>query len=358
MRYLISIAALSCLLISACTAKPAREPLAADLEEVDVGLQTQGYRATVVADGLMNPSYVAFRPGSDALTICDTGNGCVVVIDKDGITPIITDMKTEYWKDVDGKKMFKLGPLTGAWINENKFAVSNAGVGDGDEQIFTYKISNDGAPGNEIIQRTNSVPPTTDDDIDNGEGNLSGMALLEDDKTFFVAGQGYDGKSWVLRGDIEAGTLEPWLSADDAGIEINSPMQCVAWRGNLLVIYSGAGGEEDGLAVEWDTESKKVLNQWSLGIIDPMGIAPVPNSGNEFIVTDNVWALEKVNPGKLYRVRLLNSGKVEKDLVADNVPGPVHCAFGPDGRLYVACLGWKYDNDQGQVIAIDGLERQ
>lgn len=355
MRLAVFAILLSAIALGACVAKPAREPVAADIEKVDIGLKDNGLRANIVATGLKNPSWATFRPGSDALTICDSGNGRVVEVGENGLTTLIDGMATEYWKVLDdGRELFKVGPLTAVWLSESEIAVGDGGAPDGEEAVLTYRLSSGGA---EIVARTNTVGPTTDDDIDMGEGNLSGMVMMENDKTFFIGGQGADSKTWVLRGDIEEGTLEPWLSADDNGIEINSPMQCLNWRGNLLVLYSGAGGVEEGLAVEWDVETRKPVNRWHLGLIDPMGMAPVPGTNNEFIVTDNVWDLEKVNPGKLYRVRLLKDGKIEKVLLADNVPGPVHCAFGPDGRLYVTCLGWEYDKDQGKVIAIDGLTK-
>ena len=38
-----------------------------------------------------------------------------------------------------------------------------------------------------------------------------------------------------------------------------------------------------------------------------------------------------------------------------NLRGPVSCAFGPDGRLYVAQLGEAFDQGVGNVLALDGL---
>ncbi|MCA8916806.1 MAG: hypothetical protein KDB90_15540 [Planctomycetes bacterium] len=320
---------------------------------------TDGYNATIVAEGLNNPSSVCFRPGDGALTICDSGNGRVVVIEDGRQLPIIEGMTTEYWKTLeDGTKAFKVGPLSAAWLSSQQLAVTDAGEPDGKETIATWHISSEGAAKSNVKQRSNAIGPTTKDLKDLGEGNLSGMCLMPDGNTYYVCGQGSDAKSWVLRGNLATGHLETAFSADDNGIAINSPMQCIDWRGNLLVVYSGAGGKDDGLIVEWDLETGKPANQWSIpGIVDPMGIAKVPGSSNRFAVTDNNWLLTGVNAGSVSLVTLEDSQEARIERVAKGVFGPVNCAFGPDGRLYVACLGKTYDGNEGMVIAINGFRK-
>ena len=348
--------AASALLLAGCVAQVGKHPVAPDLQTADVHVM-EGYTATVVALGLNNPSFVSFRPADGALTICDSGNGQVVVIEGGKKTPAITGMKTEYWKTLDdGTKAFKLGPLAALWVSPQQIMVTDAGELDGEETVATWHISSEGPKNNSLKQRSNVVGPTTNNPSDKGEGNLSGMCLMSDGQTYFVCGQGFDGKSWVLRGNRETGKLATAFSADEHGIETNSPMQCVPWRGNLLVVYSGAGGKDDGLIVEWDLTTGKPAHKWALpGVIDPMGLAQVPGTDNRFVVTDNNWSLTGVNPGTLSLVTLDDDAEVRPELVAKGVYGPVHCAFGPDDRLYVACLGRKYDSNEGYVIAVNGL---
>src|SRR5690606_36748171 len=139
-------------------------------------------------------------------------------------------------------------------------------------------------------------------------------------------------------------------------IKTNSPMQALSWRGHVLVVYSGAGGKDDGVIVEWDAATRTVVNQWALpGLVDPMCIAQVPGQPNQFAITANNWKLEGVNHGKVALVTLGAEGVVETQVLADRIMGPVHCAFGPDGRLYVTSLGTQLDSDKGQVIAISGF---
>ncbi|MCA8913534.1 MAG: WD40 repeat domain-containing protein [Planctomycetes bacterium] len=326
---------------------------------MDIGLK-DGYRASIVAEGLNNPSFITFRPGDGALTIVDSGNGRVVVAEGDTLKPVVEGMHTEYWKTLeDGTKAFKVGPLAALWRDTDHLLVTDAGVGDGDETVQTWQISTSGPEHNVISARTNPIGPTTDDPKDKGEGNLTGMAMMPDGDTFYVCGQGSDAKTWVLKGSVKDNKLETAFSADDNGIDVNSPMQALAWRGNLLVIYSGAGGKPDGLAVEWDLKTGKPAHQWKLtGLVDPMGIAPLPGSINEFAVVDNNWALTGVNAGKL-AVVTLQSDKTEAkvDVIASYLHGPVNCAFGPDKRLYIACLGEAYDSDKGLVVAVDGFSK-
>ncbi|MEQ9409572.1 MAG: hypothetical protein RIK87_17690 [Fuerstiella sp.] len=327
---------------------------AAVAEDIDLGLKAQ-YKARLVLGGLTNPSSVAFSP-SGVLTVCDSGNGQVLLVKNGKAEKYITGFATEYWKvDADtGAKRFKLGPLSSVWVNEKTLAVTNAGLGDGAETVVFF----DGAGTVDDGKATNSVGPTSDDAADKGEGNLTGLSLSEDGSTIYVAGQGADAKTWVLSVDVATKKLGGLVSADEAGIEINSPMATLPWaRGSVLALYSGAGGKDDGLIVQWNVKTKKVMKKWNLpGLTDPMGFAAVPGS-RQLVVVDNNWALTEVKSGRLARVNLPKEGEDAKvRIIGDQLHGPVSCAFGPDGDLYVAQLGSEFDKDKGQIVAISGIK--
>jgi hypothetical protein len=181
--------------------------------------------------------------------------------------------------------------------------------------------------------------------------------LGDDGNTIYAASHGDDTKSWIVAIDVKARTLRTLFSSDELGIGLNAPMQCLLVRDHLLVLYAGAGGVEDGMVVEYDLETRKVVDQWKLpGVVDPMGIAPIPGKVDEYIVTDNNWDLKSVKNGRLFRVRLEPRRGAEVEVIADQVKGPVHCAFGLDRRLYVTCLGEMYDQDKGMVLAISGIK--
>lgn len=299
-----------------------------------------------VLDGLTNPSSVSFSPKGE-LTVCDA-RGKVIVV-KDG-KPVdyVTDFPTEHWKTDDaGNKWYKVGPLSAIWIGET-LAVTNAGKGDGEETVLFFDGPGKAADG----EATNAVPPTSDAVADKGEGNLTGMSAARNGNRLFVCGQGFDGKTWVLDVQVKRKRLRPLLSADENGIENNSPMQTIfAGRGKLLTLYSGAGGKEDGLIVEWNLKEKKPTTQWKLpGLINPMGIAHL--GGRRYAVVENNWDLKKVNEGKVAIVTLGEDGKVKVKDTGVRLQGPVSCAVGPDGRLYVSQLGKTFDQNHGSVVAI------
>ncbi|MDM4019259.1 hypothetical protein [Roseiconus lacunae] len=325
------------------------------LEAQEYGL-SEGLKSRAVVTGLCNPSSVTFSPDG-RLTVCDSGNGRVLVV-KDGKAETLVDgFETEYWKvDAEtGTKRFLLGPLSSVWVNDSTIAIANSGAKDGAETVMFFDGAGKAADG----KPTNAVSPTSDDAADKGEGNLCGFSLSEDGKTIYVAGQGADAKSWVLAVDVESKKLTPVFSADEQGIEINSPMATMPWGSDsVLALYSGAGGKEDGLIVQWDVRSKKAVRQWTLpGLADPMGMARVPNS-DSIVVVDNHWALTEVLPkGKLAHVALPKAGGPAKvEVLANELLGPVSCAFGPNGDLYIAQLGEAFDGDKGEVIAVSGIK--
>jgi len=319
-------------------------------DAIDIGLVVP-LDARVVVDGLSNPSCVTFRPDG-TLTVCDSGNGRVVLVKDGQVTDYITGFKTEYWKvDAEtGKQSFKLGPLSAVWVDQDTLAVTNAGLGDGAETVLFF----DGAGTVDSGRATNSVGPTTDDAKDKGEGNLTGLSLSSDGSTIYVAGQGADAATWILTADVASGKLSPVLSADRAGIEVNSPMATIAEKdGSLLVLYSGTGGKDDGLIVQWDVGKKEVIRKWTLpGLTDPMGMVRIPFN-DRIVVVDNNWSLTEVTEGRVAIVDLnADSSEANVRIIADGLRGPVSCALSPDGKLYIAQLGEAFDSDKGQVIVI------
>ncbi|MCL4731283.1 MAG: hypothetical protein KJ044_12705 [Planctomycetes bacterium] len=319
-----------------------------DLGPADVGA-VEGIKVTVVARNLSNPTHVSFRPGDGALTVCDSANGRVLLID--GKTTVLHQgMQTEYWKKISPtENYYKIGPLFCLWLNESDHVVGDGGGPDGQETLIFHVGKNAFA--------TNAQSPTQPENkSDLGEGNFVGPVLSPDGKTIYAASHGNDARSWIVRVDVKTRKLEHFISSDEAGVEVNAPMQCLIVRDRLLVLYSGAGGKDDSRVVEYDLKAKRPVDQWALpGLVDAMGIAPIPGRPDEYAVVDNNWDLTSVKKGKLARVKLAPGRDAGIKILADNLRGPVHCAFGPDGRLYVACLGTMFDESNGEVIAISGI---
>lgn len=307
--------------------------------------------AKVVASGLMNPSSVSFSPKGE-LTICDSGNGRVVVQRDGKLVDYVTGFDTEYWK-VDkksGAKRFKLGPLSAVWVGET-LVVSDGGKKDGQETLLFFSKSGDASTGS----ASNTMVPAGVAAA-KGEGNLTGIAVTADKKTLFLCGQGADDHSWLLKCDVASKKLSTFASADVNGITTNSPMQVLDWDAtSVLALYSGKGGADDGLIVKWDKDTAKPLAQWKLaGLTDPMGMARCPGS-DDLMVVDNNWALTKVKQGRLAKVALGSNGEASVELLKVSLMGPVSCVFGPNGDLYIAQLGTEFDSTKGEVLQVSGL---
>ncbi|MHC5019052.1 MAG: hypothetical protein ACYTGX_02850 [Planctomycetota bacterium] len=328
--------------------------------DIQLTAAAAGFEARLIKGGLNNPSSVAFSPDGKQVAVCDSGNGQVLIGTLAGQSAYATlsGFDTEHWKvkkDEQGKvvsESFKLGPLSAVWVG-GEFAVTDAGKPDGAETIRFYPEAKGSAS---LGTATNAVAPTTKEAADKGEGNLTGMAVAGDNDTIYVCGQGFDGKSWVLKAQRSTRKLEPLLSADDHGIGVNSPMQCLVWDDDhLLVLYSGKGGAQDGTIVKWQLSTQKPVAQWTLdGLVDPMGMARIPHT-DDLAVVDNNWALTKVNAGSLARVTLHDGGKADVTPLATGLRGPVSCAFGPDGRLWITQLGPEFDKGLGELLAVSGF---
>ncbi len=341
-----------CAVLSICLVGLTLPACASRRTAADDGPEANKPRPPVSLTGLKNPSCVTFSP-TGALTVCDSGHGRVLVVEGGAARAHVEGYSTEYWK-IDketGQKRFKLGPLSALWLADGRLLVTDAGLPDGKEVLRLHE----GPGGPEDGVATNSVGPTTQDPADKGEGNLTGMALSPGGRHVYVCGQGADAASWVLKADLHTMELVPWASADEHGIEVNSPMQALVLpNGNVLVLYSGKGGAADGVMVEWTAKGATPLVQWTLpGLVDPMGMALVPGRENQFAVVDNNWSLTDVKQGKLARVTLpAGGGEALVTEVSADLRGPVSCAFGPDGRLYIAELGEEFDKTLGRVTSV------
>ncbi len=352
MRAYTSLLALC--LLAGCASQQRRAEMP-DHGPIDIGLK-QGLKAEIVSDHLGNPTHVSFRPSDGALTICASADGNVIMVD--GKTWIVRDgFDLEYWKKVSPTEHFyHIGPLFAVWLPDNTIAVGDGGKPDGKEVVAFYKGAGKAA---DALGVTNAIGPTSDPAVetDKGEGNFVGPVLSKDGNTIYLCSHGNDAKTWLMSVDVKTRKLTTLLSSDEGGVSTNAPMQCLLVRDHLMVVYNGAGGKDDGLVVEWDLATKKPVNQWKLpGLLDPMGMAAIAGKTDEYVITDNNWDLRSVKDGKLARVKLVPGKEAVIEVIADKVKGPVHCAFGPDKRLYVACLGSMYDQDKGMVIAIEGIK--
>lgn len=333
---------------------------------IDIGL-VSGYTARLLTGGLNNPSCVAVSPGG-LVAVCDSGNGRVLRIADDGSASVFVDgFTTEYWKpDVP---RFRVGPLSMVWLDDTRFAVTNAGLPDGAEQVLFFDrpgVASDGVA-------TNPIPPTTGDPSDLGEGNLTGLSRSRDGQTIYVCGHGSDARTWLLSCDVTARQLRTFASADARNIQTNSPMDTLVMpNGNVLVLYSGKSGAEDSLLVEWDVAGRAPLSIWPLpGITDAYAMAFVPgtwgpNRLGELVIVDHAFDPATVRPGKIARVGVTLHSRTDRrsthpaqvTIIASKVFGPTGCAFGRDGKLLVTLLGNTPDSNRGQLLVVDGFSAE
>ncbi len=343
----------------------------------DLGL-SRGYQAESVLENLNNPSSISFSaPGAISenglLTVCDSGNGQVLLVHIDenynrfktqGSSANLrskrkssaqwvvgaSGLQTEYWKT--DPQSFKVGPLSALWVDRSTLAISDAGKPDGQEKILFMDFQNTSFASNS--SKANKVRTST---AFAGEGNFCGISLAPDN-TIYICGQGSDAQTYILQADItaEQPELKAFVSSDEKGIAIDSPMQTLVYGDSLLVLYSGKGGIEDGLIAQWSLQDGSLLAQWKLpGLMDPMGMDFIPGT-DRLVVVDNNWSLTEVLAGKLAIVDLPSgSDEANVDIIASNLKGPTACGFGPDHKLYIAQLGEAFDQNKGNVIVVDGF---
>jgi|GEM_PF-1309991 len=323
---------------------------------------SEGYSVSVAFDGgLNNPSDISFSPAGTP-TIADSGNGRVLLVEDGKLVEAITGFDTEFWKG--NPDAFKVGPLSAVWVDEETLAVTDGGKKDGQETVNLYYMKDgkfgDGNAYSDDASKIFSNPVSTDHNAGwTNEGNLCGMCADDLGANIYVCGQGSDDKTLVLHMDVASFEMKPLLSADEHDIAINSPMETlITSEGNLLVLYSGAGGVADGLMVLWDLETLKPIAQYDLGkhgINDPMSMALVQGTDATYAVVDNNWALDKVQPGTLSLVTLKADSMVEVETIATKLEGPVACAFDQGGDLWITQLGSMFDQNKGNVIVVSGI---
>ncbi|MDH5643888.1 MAG: hypothetical protein OEY63_06775 [Gemmatimonadota bacterium] len=353
---------------------------------IDIDFAVKGLTAKVVVEGLKNPHGLAFHPKTDALTVCDSGNGRVLIVDDGKLVEFATGFGTETSGGkgdmAAGENEYLIGPLSICWENFGRvprLAVLDSGAPAGGEAVVFFE-----GPG----PRYGTGDPTMPwrDPSGSGldmDGNFTGLCLSVAHVYYFLSTTN-DAQTRLMCLDTRDQQIRPWISSDEAGIKTNTPVQLRLVNHELRGLYMGEEGKSDGLMVFWMETNPDPEESWKLkGLVDPVGFDQFPELDRElapgrgdiepadgevpgdaaapemerFVRRFVVVARGKSRgKGILARVTLNKGTEANIEPLAEGLPDPTHCAFGPDGKLYISCMGSERDKDKGIVIAVEGIK--
>lgn len=308
----------------------------------------EGTKATVILEGLNNPSGVAIQPETGTVFVADSGNYQVVKVVDGEAVPVITDFP----KDVYGKgPKVNIGPLGLLFLDKNTLVVGGGGLPDGEELLRVYTLPEDGAA-LKADAMTSSYSLAETDDI-KGEGNF--YALASTPEGIYVTCNGDDTKGWVSKATIDGTKVtgyERYLATKEA-TEVDAPVGITISPDGYLVV--GQMGEinvpGDSLITFYDTaDGGKMLLNLKTGLHDIAAVAYSPR--DQMYVLDYSWA--DPTEGGLFQIVEDNSSdtgiKTKKIMSLDK---PTAMVFNADGDLYITIVGEAEDaNSKGQLIQV------
>lgn len=304
--------------------------------------------ATIVLEGLNNPSGLAIQPETGVVFVADSGNHQIVKLVDEMAQPVITDFP----KDVYGKgPKVNIGPLGLLFIDKNTLVVGGGGKPDGEELLRVYTLPEDGSAIKADAMKTSfrleeseGVP---------GEGNF--YALAGTPSGIYVTCNGDDMKGWVSKAALKDGDLtgyERYLATKEA-TDVDAPVGItVSPEGYLVVGQMGEITEPaDSLITFYDENSKEMLLNLKTGLHDISGIAYSPRK--QLYVLDYAWA--DPTQGGLFQI--LEDKEAEEGIRVVKIMSldkPTAMAFDADGSLYLTVIGEAEEaNSKGKLLKID-----
>jgi hypothetical protein len=304
-------------------------------------------KATVVLEGLNNPSGIAIQPETGTVFIADSGNHQVVKFVDGKAEPVITDFPA----DVYGKgPMVNIGPLGLLFLDKDTLVVGGGGLPDGQELLRIYALPEDGKPIKaDAMKKSFSLAET--DDI-KGEGNF--YALAATPEAIYVTCNGDDTKGWVSRATLKEGEVESYerYLATKEATEVDAPVGItISPNGDLVV---GQMGEinlpGDSLITFYDANSKEMRLNLKTELHDIASIAYSPRG--QMYVLDYAWA--DPSQGGLFQILAddsKESGMRTKKITS--LDKPTAMVFDSNGALYITVIGEAEEaNSKGQLVMI------
>jgi hypothetical protein len=322
-------------------------------EAAPTDFKTESGRAiSLVVTGLNNPTGVAMQPETGEVFIADSGNGQVVRLFENKITPVITNFPTQ---TLPTEPRVKVGPLSLAFLNKNNLLVGNGGQLEDSLQQFV--ISDSATPANADTAKT-SLTLFNNEGENQAEGNFSSVAV---GPTFvLVTSQGQAGRGWVSLGNRPTGDAVTDLTrhiATTDQLKSSTPSAIsITPHGYALVANLGSlGPDRDSVAGFFEITSKRLLLKLDLGLRDVSALSYSPR--RQMYALDLSWT--EPAEGGLFRVieDTTSPTKLVTKLIA-RLPYPTAMCFDSDGGLFVTLRGLvdAEGNTQGSLVYIPAEE--
>lgn len=301
------------------------------------------------AEGLTNPTGLAFQPETGTLFVADSGASKVVRI----VDGKAQDVIVGFGEDVYGKgPKYVIGPLGLHFLDKKTLVVGGGGYPDQKDKLYVFELPDEQTEPLKAEQATETFELGQEGDVP-PEGNY--YALAGDESGVYVTANGDDTKGWVgklaLNG-TKRGPFTRFIATKEA-INVDAPVGiAISPRGEIVV---GQMGEinlpTDSQLTFYNPKSGEMLMNLPCGLHDVAGVAYSPKG--QLYAVDFAWL--DASQGGLFQLVSKNDGgeqSIEPKKIAA-IDKPTALAFGPDGSLYITAIG---SPAEGATGAKEGLE--
>jgi hypothetical protein len=321
--------------------------------------ESAGYRVETILAGLDHPTSVIVRPGSEGLGtaelfVAESGAGRVlriVIDDPVKSEPVITGFPVAEIAALPG---LRGGPLGLAFLSRNRLAVGGGGLGDGEDVVRVYSVS-DAATTLEYDQTDHTAGPVpASESSETGEGDF--FSLAASDRVFLVAPLSGDDAGWLLKATLDANRiagLEPFIAtreASDAAGPTAVAVDPQPQRHYVVVAQRGEPtAERDSRLTMYSSTSGAMALNLNTGLRDVFALGYSPSPSFDLYSAD--YSQAEPADGGIYRIEAAQVDGREscRAVKIAAIARPTSLAFTGDGAMYVTAFGEASDESESDA---------
>ncbi len=328
---------------------------------------TDDFQATILLEGLANPTAVALRPtqanrGPYELYVAESGAGQVIRVSTDSpekVEKVIVGFSagTMGFVTEEGQAEYVVGPIGLTFISRTKLVVAAKGISPRADTLASYSLPSDGAVLS-ADEKDHAIGPLKEkiasqvDDL-----QFAGLAMAE--RICFVTSGGVDSQGWILKAGVVANRLaylQPFIElkkvvgfGGPAGIAIipkpRPPFLVVSLMGSRTVPH-------DSRLAYFVSSTGELAMNLPTGLHDIISLAYSPSG--QLYAADFSWHDEQA--GGVFRIddARVDGRQTCRAVKIASIVRPFGLAFTPDGTLFVTAFGAGENAKQGTLIKISG----
>ncbi len=306
----------------------------------------------LVFETLNRPVGIAIQPETGHIFVSESGKNRVIRIAGREFANVITEFESV---EAGIEFPFRVNPLSLAFLNRNRLAISFGSGTEGKIKLGIYDIPDVGEP---AILASDGKFDNLDLESENPH-ELGCFGIVTTRSGIYTSCAGDESKGWIARLAVQNGEpkfeeFQRFISTVEAAQTLLPYALAVSPDGFIVVGQAGTlSGQRDSLLTFYDEGSGELKARFDTGLHDICALAYGP-------AAKRLFALDHSHnqPGEAGLFKLVgreNNTKCVSERIA-NVERPTAMAFDGSGNLFITGLGPQKDPAGGKLFVVRKLD--